>query len=72
MSTKRLQMIFKNQGNSNVTITVDEPRDNITSEEVKLAMETIIAKDVFRTKSGKIVSIHGAKIISTEVTELEV
>lgn len=72
MISKRLQMVFKNEGNSNVTLTVDDPREDITSDEVKTAMETIVEKDVFKSKTGRIVSVHEAKIVSTQVTKLEV
>lgn len=69
---KKLQMIFKNSNNSNVTITVDNPRDDIDSIEVQDAMNSIVEKGVFESKTGKVVAISSAKIITTEVTELDV
>ncbi|AFS77309.1 hypothetical protein DUF2922 [Gottschalkia acidurici 9a] len=72
MKTEKLQLIFKNESNSNVTLTVEDPSNELTELEVKAAMEDIVSEDVFRTKTGNIVSISRAKIVTTETRELEV
>lgn len=69
---KKLEMVFKNSNNSNVTLSVEDPRDDINSTEVQAAMNDIVGKNVFESKTGKVVSVSSARIITTEVTELEV
>lgn len=71
MNTK-LQMVFKNQNNSNITISLDDPREDLTGEEVKTAMETIVAGEVFESKTGKVVAAASAKIVTTEIRDLEI
>ena len=71
MNTK-LQMVFKNQNNSNITISVDDPREDLTGLEVKTAMDTIVAGEVFESRTGKIVSAESAKIVTTEIRDLEI
>ena len=68
---KVLQMIFKNQGNRNFTISIDEPREDLTGAEVKTVMDTIISKNIFETGSGELVEAAEARIVDTQITELE-
>ncbi len=70
--TKKLQMVFKNSNNSNITLSIEDPRDDVNALEVKTAMDQIVVKDVFESKTGKIASALSAKIIATEITELEI
>ena len=67
-----LEMIFVNAGGSRVTLRVSNPRVDLTGGEVKNAMETIVDKDVFTSTGGSLVGIVGARIVSREVTEINV
>ena len=49
--TSTLVMVFKNRAGKNVSISIDDPRDDLTESEIKSAMELIIAKDVFKKKN---------------------
>lgn len=69
---KRLEMVFKDMENKSMKITVDNVRDDLTDAEVKIAMETILAKDVFATAAGNLTAISEANIVDTSVTELNV
>ncbi|NLY42818.1 MAG: DUF2922 domain-containing protein [Clostridiaceae bacterium] len=66
-----LEMIFKNEEQKNVTISISDPVEDLTGAEVKAVMDNIIAKNVFTTSGGDIVQASGARIVSREVTELE-
>ena len=68
--TQTLRMVFLNQGNNNVTLSLDNPRNNLTAAEVQAAMDTIIAKNIFTSSGGDLVSKVSAKIIDTTTTEL--
>lgn len=69
---KRLEMVFKDMENKSMKITVDNVREDVTDAEVKTAMETVLAKDVFATASGSLTAISEANIVDTSVTELNV
>ena len=69
-TTQTLRMVFKNENGSNFTINLDNPRDNLTTPEVTSAMDTIIAKNVFLTSGGALVSKQDAQIIDRTVNDL--
>jgi len=68
--TQTLRMTFLNQANRNVTLSLDNPRDNLTAAEVQGVMDTIIAKNIFTSSGGDLVSKVSASIIDTTTTEL--
>lgn len=68
---KKLELVFKNASDKSVKITVDDTRENITPAEVKTAMESIVAKNVFTSTGGDLVGVQGARIIDTNIQELE-
>ena len=70
-TTKRLVMVFKTDADNNVSISVDNPKDSLKESEIKSAMETIIAKDVFAPKEEKLVALVEARIVVTNTNEYE-
>ena len=46
----KLVMTFKNRIGKNVTLSIDDPRDDLTEEQIKAAMELIIEK-IFSRKT---------------------
>lgn len=71
MSTK-LEMSFKNAMDNKSTLSVDNPRGDLTDAEVAAVMQDIIAKNVFNTTGGDLASINSARIVSTTIDELTV
>lgn len=69
--TSTLVMVFKNRAGKNISISIDDPRDDLTESEIKSAMELIIAKDVFKKKNFSLTEAVGAKIINTETDEYD-
>ena len=70
-TTKRLVMVFKTDADTNVSISVDNPKDSLQESVIKSAMETIIAKDVFAPKMEKLVALVEARIVVTNTNEYE-
>lgn len=68
---KNLEMIFKNVAGKTTRLSVQDPKDDLTSEEVQAVMDNIIAKNLFSTTGGDIQEAVGARIIIREVVELE-
>ncbi len=67
---KTLKMVFANAGGSNVTLSLKNPKAGITGGEVQTVMDDIIAKDVFATTGGDLVSKVKATIVDTTETTL--
>lgn len=49
---------------------IDEPKDELTSEEIMLAVEQIIEAAIFAPKNGELGTINTASIIEETVTTI--
>lgn len=72
MMTKRLELLFTNQGGTNVTISVDDPVEPVDGQAVSQVMDTILASDVFTSYYGNLVLKRGARIVERKVEEVEI
>ncbi|BAH07761.1 hypothetical protein CKR_2710 [Clostridium kluyveri NBRC 12016] len=70
--TRVLTMTFLTEEGKKASIRVSNIKDNLTEQEVKTTMETIIAKNIFTSKSGDLKSIDSAHIEESSTTELQV
>jgi len=68
--TKKLLMTFKTDEDKNMSISVEDPRENITESEILEAMNLIIEKDVFSPNGEALVEKVGAKVVETETQDL--
>ena len=69
---KALEMIFVTEEGKSSTISVDNPKEPVDVNQVKQAMQQIIAKNVFITSSGDFVRIKGARVVERNVEDVEV
>ncbi|MEG6616759.1 DUF2922 domain-containing protein [Peptococcaceae bacterium 1198_IL3148] len=67
-----LEMIFVSSSGNKVTLRVAEPLETLTAQDVKSAMDTIVAKNVFTSNGGDLVAVADARIVSREVTNLDI
>ncbi|MBF7083939.1 DUF2922 domain-containing protein [Desulfallas sp. Bu1-1] len=67
-TTKTLQMTFLNQAGGRVTISLADPRDTLTGDEVTSVMDLIIASNIFNTSGDDLVSKEEARIIDRTVS----
>lgn len=72
MEKTKLEMEFIDESNKKFVLSIDEPRADLDSEEVKEAMEAILGANVFISSNSDIVSLSEARIVSTTVSKLEV
>ncbi len=72
MNKSKLEMEFKDAEGKKFSLSIDEPREDITEEEIRTAMDDIVAKNIFYTTGGDIVAPVGARVITTTVEELEI
>jgi hypothetical protein len=65
-------MNFLTEEGKKASVRISNVKEDITDLEVKTAMETIIAKNIFTTKNGDLKAIDSAHVQDTSVEELEV
>ncbi|NPV73545.1 MAG: DUF2922 domain-containing protein [Pelotomaculum sp.] len=63
-------MVFRNQAGRNVTITLENPRDNLTAAEIEAAMDLIIARNIFTSSGGDLVAKQDIRLIDTTTNDL--
>ncbi|MFL6560715.1 MAG: DUF2922 domain-containing protein [Bacillus sp. (in: firmicutes)] len=67
---KTLELQFTTELGMTASLSVDNSKEPIDEEVVKLSMAQIIASEVFTTASGKFVAVKGARVIDRNVTDL--
>lgn len=66
--TKILLMTFKTTDDKKVSLSVDNPREDITESEIKEAMDLVVSKNIFAPNGADIVEAVSAKIVVTDTT----
>ncbi len=69
-TTQTLRMVFKNESGSNFTISLDNPRNNVTAAEIEAVMDLIISRNVFLTGGGALVSKQDVQIVDRTTNDL--
>lgn len=64
-----LYMYFKDSDGKIKSITIEEPRDEVTNEEIGLAMDTIIEKNIFEYQ---LLTKDSAKLVTKTIQDLEI
>lgn len=72
MDYTRLEMTFNTARGSKTTISVYDPMETLTGTDVNTAMNEILATDIFSSTTGNLVSVNGARIVTRDITELNV
>jgi hypothetical protein len=67
---KVLEMLFDTAQGKKYTISVDEPRADLTGPEVETGMQAILASNAFSVDGANLVSAYQARIVERTVTEL--
>ncbi|NLV20479.1 MAG: DUF2922 domain-containing protein [Syntrophomonadaceae bacterium] len=63
-----LEMVFNTELGTSKTIRVVDAKDPLTGAEVSAAMDTIIAKNIFRSNGGELVGKIKAQIVTITST----
>lgn len=67
---KILRMTFNNAAGSAFTLTLPQPKAALTAAEIEAVMDQIIAKNIFLTSGGDLVSKRDVKIVDTTTDDL--
>ena len=68
---RKLVMSFKTTDDKKVSLTVDNPIEDLTEEEVKTAMELIKEKNIFAPGGADLASLVSAKVVETDTTNYD-
>lgn len=69
---KTLELIFTTIAGKDVTLSVDEPREDVTDAELLAGMQSIIAQNVFEVEGSPLGAVKGARIVERNIVEYEV
>jgi hypothetical protein len=65
-----LEMQFETSGGKKLTISVDEPRTNLTTLEVETGMQALITSNVFEVNGFGLANALSARLIERNVSDL--
>lgn len=71
VSTKKLVMVFGTNGDKNVSLSIDKPKAALKETEIKTAMETIVAQNIFAPNGEDLIKCVEAKIVNTNTDEYD-
>ena len=64
----KLMMTFRTTAGNKVSLSIDDPRSDLSEQEIKDAMELIITKDVFAPNGATLTEAVEAKVVRTDTT----
>ncbi|WP_411844150.1 DUF2922 domain-containing protein [Salinicoccus sp. HZC-1] len=68
--TKKLTVVFNTDANRRFTLNISNPAEDLTEETLLLEANRLIATNALAPMQGKPVSVHSAKIVEQNVTEI--
>ena len=71
MQEKKLLMTFKNTLGNTFTLTIDDPSDDLTEQNIIDAMNLIKEKNIFLPKGYEIAQCVSAKVVASDTTEYD-
>ncbi|MEN3012873.1 MAG: DUF2922 domain-containing protein [Dictyoglomus thermophilum] len=67
---KVVRMTFLDSGGARNIITIANPKDNITEQEILNVMDLIIQKNIIQGRAGDLVSKLDARIVETTTNDI--
>ena len=68
---KKLIMTFKTTDEKSVSLSIDNPREDLTEDEIKSAMELVVLKNIFSIAGSDILKAVSAKVVITDTTPFD-
>lgn len=69
---KTLELIFETAANKAVTLSVDEPRADLTAQELFTGMQAIVDQNIFEIGGSPLALAKGARVVERTIVEYEV
>ena len=70
-NAKKLVMVFATNKDKNVSLSVDKPKASLGEAQIKSAMETIVAQNIFGPNGEDLARCVEAKIVTTNTNEYD-
>lgn len=71
VSTRKvIRMTFLDSGGSRYIITIPNPKDNLTNQQILDVMDLILQKNIISGRSGDLVSKLDARIVETTTNDI--
>ena len=70
-NAKKLVMVFGTNKEKNVSLSIDKPKASLNETQIKSAMETIVAQNIFAPNGEDLVKCIEAKIVTTNTNEYD-
>ena len=70
-NAKKLVMVFGTNKEKNVSLSIDKPKASLNETQIKSAMETIVAQNIFAPNGEDLVRCVEAKIVTTNTNEYD-
>lgn len=67
-----LELKFDTANGKTMTLSVNDPKPNLTPTEITAVMDSIIAADVFHNEGNALVKINLARIIERNVSDFDI
>ena len=67
---REAELVYGTSLDGQHTMNVQDPRDDLTLAQASTVMQTIVAQNIFATKTGDLVSISEARIHTSETIPL--
>ena len=70
-TTKKLVMTFLTDEDRKVSLSIDDPKGNVTETEIKDCMDLIVARDIFAPNGEALIKVVEAKVVVTDTTNYD-
>ncbi|MGM9951206.1 MAG: DUF2922 domain-containing protein [Lysinibacillus sp.] len=70
--TQLLELVFELANGKSLTLSIPNPKANLTDNEINAAMQTIVTSNVFVREGAAITAKKGARIVERGVTEFKI
>lgn len=68
--TKTLEMVFRNTSGKEVTLSLADPKEDLTKAQVDAVMQEIISRNIFTSKTGELAQSVEARIRTRDAIAL--
>lgn len=67
-----LELKFKLENDAQLTLSIPNPKENLTAADISQAMQTIVDANIFEREGNSIVGKISARIVDREVQEINI
>lgn len=71
METVKLEMNFQDALEKTFRLSIEDPKADLNETQIQEAMSNIITNNIFDSKGEDLVTMKGARLITTSIEEME-